>query len=690
MADVNKPWSAQEKIDYVKGCLADSQLLTGNNDIDYELFSVGDGFEEFFVESLSKEEQRKILRKLANEGFLEFLNEEKGTIRVRLLPQETEAKARRSNVYWLNGIRTVNDLLRDHQLVGKFRSLFSHGEGITRGHKYKWPTDEKNDDFIALLIDLDLVEFDWNELNKQTHRAVGYRIIEFWFTGDKILDIFDRLNGKGSLIDKRTIEFISRNLGERFSAVQIIGLLKDWGVPDSLIEYPNTKWRMVNSILLYYATSLETTDLKTLVRVIEETCHPLTFDGNESAARALSEDIHRRLQYEGRKIEKGVLYRKDENEAWVAAWGCERQEKTDPIQQTTSQKLQSMLTVMTPKNIHILAGFSISGMGAILDAAYTGNFHSQSLDLNRAYIALHFYMETIVNRNDTEVYRADFGLLPENVLEYNDATEFEQEGTYAPAIARLLAKSQKQLFIHSDEHEISAETQGLINEWKEKIEVLVVNHKKEKSVAWERMLARAEKNAKSEPSTVGKSDEITRATSSAQPQPLRIEIVNPVLSMQLMEDGAQVKKGKKRLTLPSFPRTEWSAVLIRFLDEQNILISDGKTHKPVDYRSLGFENTKKKTPSTAWMFLLNAAKNGGKTAKIDSPIPDAIKQVKAEVTDVLRNMFKNDTDPFEPFSEHQAYVAKFRLEPGPGDSESQNSDIQEYLRETAPYLPDRE
>ena len=61
------------------------------------------------------------------------------------------------------------------------------------------------------------------------------------------------------------------------------------------------------------------------------------------------------------------------------------------------------------------------------------------------------------------------------------------------------------------------------------------------------------------------------------PQTMKIEISKmPDLNVRNIEDNVVVKNNKKRVTLPKFPRTEWSKVLITFIGERDILLSDGK------------------------------------------------------------------------------------------------------------------
>jgi hypothetical protein len=502
-----KPWSQQEKEDYVKERLNEALKLSKDRKITYELSDVESGDPDCDPKYITSNEQREILGHFESSGLIEILKAEIDyALTIRVLPQVTAPRTPGDSLvrYWDNGVATVNDLLGDIQLAKRFEALFPRDNDMARSDSYRSMASEKDVDFIELLSDLGLVEYDWNELNKQTDRIVGTRIIWFEYDGGKIADVLDRLSGKGSIIDKRILKFISMALDKRyFDYSSLFERLTDWGVPRSLIDHETLDWKSINYILGYYATSKKADDQKMLAHLIEEICSPLEFNGDENKARALYDDINKRLQlqHESIKIEKGVLYRKDGAGAWVAIRDGEKQDKNTLPQQTNSQKIQKMILEMQPDDTHVLAALAIVGMGEILRAVYAGEFHAQSLDLNTTYTAMHFCMEAIINRGDAETYRADFKMLPDNVLEHPDRTKPNQENAYAPAIARLLAKSQKQLFLNLGERGISARAKEILNSlWTEDITLLLENHKKEKNIVREQILAQVGKNMSKEPS----------------------------------------------------------------------------------------------------------------------------------------------------------------------------------------------
>ena len=152
-------------------------------------------------------------------------------------------------------------------------------------------------------------------------------------------------------------------------------------------------------------------------------------------------------------------------------------------------------------------------------------------------------------------------------------------------------------------------------------------------------------------------------------------------------EDAVITKNKKRIHLPHFPPTPWKDISIRFLDERNVLIRAGNKTSTVDYEGLGFSDDKSNKPNLAWVFLLGMAKNNGETKTIPSPVPDNIKQIKKQISDWLKKVFKNDTEPFYDFSETNTYKLKITLIPpqsenGNGGNNEDRFGSKEYLRET--------
>jgi hypothetical protein len=128
-------------------------------------------------------------------------------------------------------------------------------------------------------------------------------------------------------------------------------------------------------------------------------------------------------------------------------------------------------------------------------------------------------------------------------------------------------------------------------------------------------------------------------------------------------EDESIAKGKKRVYPPKFSPTDWSKLTIRFIDERNVVISADKRQVASDFEALGFKDEKRDKPNTAWSFLLGLAQNGGETHVLPTPIPDTVKQHKRQLSDRLKSIFKNDTDPFYEATDTRTYRAKLTLIP---------------------------
>ncbi|MBP9867288.1 MAG: hypothetical protein KBC41_04415 [Candidatus Pacebacteria bacterium] len=164
----------------------------------------------------------------------------------------------------------------------------------------------------------------------------------------------------------------------------------------------------------------------------------------------------------------------------------------------------------------------------------------------------------------------------------------------------------------------------------------------------------------------------------------KIEIVGmPELQVKKTEDNVFIK-GNKKIHPPKFTQTDWSKIEIRFLNERDVLITTNKKEvKPADYEVLGFSDDKKNKPNTAWLFLFGLSKNNGESGKLPKPIPDTIKQQKLSLSQKLKAIFKNETDPFYDSTETQTYKIKIKLIPPQGENENEDKyGTREYLEET--------
>ena len=111
-----------------------------------------------------------------------------------------------------------------------------------------------------------------------------------------------------SIIRPKSLELIARKIGDLETGTNLINFLTDCGVDKKLIEYPQTKWRMVYTILFTLAISEKPKDQEALFKIIEEAVHPLRlFGGDEERALQMQDLFSSFLQYDGYCIHNGKV-----------------------------------------------------------------------------------------------------------------------------------------------------------------------------------------------------------------------------------------------------------------------------------------------------------------------------------------------------------------------------------------------
>ncbi len=101
------------------------------------------------------------------------------------------------------------------------------------------------------------------------------------------------------IFQDKVLQIISKDIGEMSTGTVLIKFLKECGVENELIIYPNTKWKMIFDVLQYLAKSDKPEDYQALCKIIEEPCHPLFHDGNENVANDYKNKFNKILKYDG-------------------------------------------------------------------------------------------------------------------------------------------------------------------------------------------------------------------------------------------------------------------------------------------------------------------------------------------------------------------------------------------------------
>lgn len=331
-------------------------------------------------------------------------------------------------------------------------------------------------------------------------------------------------------IRPKTLELIAKEIGDLDNGYNLIEFLTNCGVKRELIEYPQTKWRMIYSVLTTLAASPNQEDQKILFKIIEEAVHPLMHNGDIEKTSETQDKISNYLRFDGLCLVNGKIVK-----------------ATDEL-----------------------------------------------------------------------------------IKEIEDRQKERKNRPVDEGLQSLISK----FFTPSAQRDITAQRP---------IPIQIVGGKMEVDGLKEKLEAIATKN-----------------------------------------QDETITKNKKVIRLPHFQSTPWHDVTIRFLDERNVHIQGGKKTALADYEALGFSDDKSKKPNLAWVFLFGMAKNNGETEKIPSPVPDNIKQIKLQISNLLKKLFKNETEPFYDFSETNTYKLKIKLIPPQTDDnpEEDKFGVKEFLDET--------
>lgn len=156
----------------------------------------------------------------------------------------------------------------------------------------------ENDFSIAILPQFDSI------LEKEYGEYVA--MAEDYQTNQTDHPIIKRLDGQ-PIIKAKSLELIAQEIGELDNGSNLIEFLVSCGVKRELIEYPQTKWRMIYSVLITLATPSNQEDQKILFKIIEEAVHPLMHNGDMEKTSETQDKISSYLRFDGLCLVNGKI-----------------------------------------------------------------------------------------------------------------------------------------------------------------------------------------------------------------------------------------------------------------------------------------------------------------------------------------------------------------------------------------------
>lgn len=502
-------------------------------------------------------------------------------------------------------------------------------------------------------IYLDLLQPRFNEIYRLYESGSSFEENEKKITAPK----------KSSIIKPKTLELISKIIGELDSGPNLMAFLTNCGVNEALIEYPQTKWRMINKVLLILATSGFPGDLNILYKVIEESCHPLTFDGDEAKAKEITDKFNSLLKYDDIYLNEGRIHIKSSypfDDEWVRSDGVVIEpgcSTTDPIEVASLYVFWNELIKITK--------------------LYLSNPNKHTDELNELYFEIIWAIEKTLKKEQCGTLHKRYvrpfsnligceyevkkmGKVTDDVMKNLYAFFGEITATSLP-ILRLVEEAKK-------------ENKGLLG----KIESYIKNHSAVKSA-----------------DTEGLSKYI---------QPIPIHIVGGQIGIDGLREGfnsvAQNKKENKYKFPYKIPAgTRWENFTLKFEGEENILIKVKQLKHHTNFKEMGLIGKgNNPNPSEAWTLLKVLSQRNGELAIGDPKAKAKYKKQKELLTKSLQNYFSLDYDPFYPYASSpeksgDSYKIKMTLIPsikGEGvNKEVVDEDtlgINEFIEEEAPSV----
>lgn len=220
-------------------------------------------------------------------------------------------------------IRVLRELLKPSSNTRIDGDGISHESAYLDTHSVQIPHElllnilEKN---LKLVVGLDS-EIPIYEGNGPTSNYSGEYVVEVIIENEdknrlaSLLKEYEKQlpKRKKPAIREKTLELIARKIGDLDSGNNLVNFLRNCGVDEELIVYPNTKWRMIYDVLAYLANSNKEADREVLSKIIGEATHPLMHDGNEGSALVLRKQFDEFLKYDN----MGIAYGKDTGTYWA-------------------------------------------------------------------------------------------------------------------------------------------------------------------------------------------------------------------------------------------------------------------------------------------------------------------------------------------------------------------------------------
>ncbi|MFA5158003.1 MAG: hypothetical protein WC451_02345 [Patescibacteria group bacterium] len=495
-------------------------------------------------------------------------------------------------------------------------------------------------------------------------RPDGTRYFLFSKHKIKILDI-DKIKmllndrKKQTIVKFNSLELIARDIGEMASGIKLTEFLKECGVLNEFIEYPNTKWRMVYAVLKTLSTSSKGEDRKILFRIIEEATHPLMHNGDEVLSKSIIKKFNGLLRYDKLFIDDlGILWQEVEEETWAMPEYINKD----------GQWLELDCNVIFPKDVEKLYVYWNELVKIV--KFYFDNQILQDDGLNEIYFEIIQIVDDTLSANRCgglkKKYKKPFNILV--------GCEYEKSQPTDKILASLY------VFL------------GQITETSFPTEEGITEIKKGNDKLFKKIDSYIARYGVSKPED--------QKTNNYEPLHVVIDEIKKEVPIRGFEEKIILQKPKhKKIQLRNFPKDlKWEEITIQFLNGQEVIIKYREKIHQTTYEEMGFQDGRKKLPNKQWEFLEGLSKTGGELSWKNSNASDKGKKHKQILRESLRAYFQIDNEePFYDYKQENCYKLRIKLIPETdietitkeqGIYENDDLGIEEYRKEQAPEIND--
>lgn len=486
---------------------------------------------------------------------------------------------------------------------------------------------------------------------------------------------------KKPAVRAKSLELIAKKIGDSDTGTNLVNFLKSCGVSESLIVYPNAKWRMVFDALEYLSMSAREDDREAFSKVIGEVTHPLRHNGDDLKAHILRGEIDSLLKWDN----YGIAY--DEADGIYLALPKMEEDEAKIIESIEVEDYNKSLELESEKELEFLSQPENKERVSLLRKSYQAlinvvsvfcenpsnptpelneNFQFLYRQVNKAVAELRLWKinETPFSRN-IHFFCLPFANLYSAEQAYKKMGQDLSWQELRPSMFAMLG----------DIEDIYRDVQGE--------DVLSEPDVQKKLNEIQLHLSELKKEAQEE----------TEKSAQEKSYP-KIEVFGKVKLEGLENEKSENKFPKK---LPA--DATWQNFIIKFEDDENVLISFRNFSHSANYKEMGLVGKGKNPgPSEAWNFLKVLSLQNGEISIRDEEARDRYKKQKEILSNALKDYFRLDYPPFFPYKsssekEGNSYKIKLTLIPPPKDNleekeeeEGDDFGIKESLEKQTPQV----